>query len=168
MIHSIQVGGQLHFEHRHRLLGASPPQRKKQWGRRRYFRSHSQASENSAPICNTICGVIYKTCKCKNCLVSASECVENRLAELRWEGAYITPKPPSWIYGEDWERRGKRKGRERQKKREREKGNGKGNVKRESKNRRRKNEVERDGRREGKGQEGRWIVPELISKSRRL
>jgi len=40
------------------------------------------------------------------------------LAGLRWEGAYITTRPPSWIYGEDRERRGKRKGREREKEKE--------------------------------------------------
>jgi len=37
------------------------------------------------------------------------------LAGLRWEEAYSTPRPPSWIYGEDGKRRRKRKGRKREK-----------------------------------------------------
>jgi len=42
------------------------------------------------------------------------------LAGLRWEGAYSTPRPPSWIYREDREKEGRgragngiKKGRER-------------------------------------------------------
>jgi len=79
------------------------------------------------------------------------------LAGLRWEGAYSTPRPPSWIYGEDRERRGKRKGREREK----EKGDREVEWQRECKagkagiEGKEKDEVKRDEMREGKGQEGR-------------
>ena len=63
-------------------------------------------------------------------LISESECVRNRLAGLSWEGGYSTPRPLSWIYGEDRERRGNRKGREREKDKGEREGNGRGDVKR--------------------------------------
>ena len=84
-----------------------------------------------------------------------SEFVRNRLAGLRWEGAYITYRPPSWIYGEDTEVRRNRKGGKRGKGREREVELQIKMYIGKSRNRRRKNEAKRDGRREGKAQEGR-------------
>jgi len=60
-----------------------------------------------------------------------SECVRNRSAGLRWEGAYSTPRPPSWIYREDREKRGKRNRRAGNGIKKGEKGNGKGSVMRE-------------------------------------
>jgi len=82
---------------------------------------------------------------------------QKSFGRLRWEGAYSTPRRPSWIYGEDRERRGNRKGRKREKEKGEREGEwqigckaGKAGI--EGKE---KDEAKRDGRREGKGQEGR-------------
>jgi len=78
------------------------------------------------------------------------------LTGLRWEGAYSTPRPPSWIYREDREKEGRgragngiKKG-EREGEWQRECNAGRAGMKGEE-----RNAVKRDGRREGNGQKGR-------------